>query len=28
LETHQKILGMTFPLHIAPRYDVSEMLEL
>jgi len=33
LETHRKILeqttlGRTLPLHIAPRYEVSEMLEL
>ena len=28
LETHRKILGTTLPLHIAPRYEVSEMLEL
>jgi len=28
LETHRKILGETLPLHIAPRYEVSEILEL
>jgi len=28
LETHRKILGDTLPLHIAPRFDVSEVLEL
>ena len=28
LETHRQILGESFPLHIAPRYGVSEMLEL
>ena len=28
LETHRNILGETLPLHIAPRFDVSEMLEL
>jgi phosphoribosyl 1,2-cyclic phosphodiesterase len=28
LATHRKILGATLPLHIAPRYEVSEMLEL
>jgi len=28
LETHRQILGTTFPLHIAPRYEVSEVLEL
>ena len=28
LETHRNILGETLPLHIAPRYEVSEMLEL
>jgi len=28
LETHRKILGETLPLHIAPRYEVSDMLEL
>ena len=28
LETHQKILGTTFPLHIASRYEVSDILEL
>jgi len=28
LETHRKILGETLPLHIAPRFDVSEVLEL
>jgi len=28
LETHRKILGETLPLHIAPRYGVSDMLEL
>jgi phosphoribosyl 1,2-cyclic phosphodiesterase len=28
LETHRKILGETLPLHIAPRYEVSEVLEL
>jgi len=28
LETHRRILGETLPLHIAPRYEASEMLEL
>jgi phosphoribosyl 1,2-cyclic phosphodiesterase len=28
LETHRRILGASLPLHIAPRYDVSEVLEL
>ena len=28
LETHRKILGETLPLYFAPRYNVSEMLEL
>jgi phosphoribosyl 1,2-cyclic phosphodiesterase len=28
LETHRKVLGETFPLHVAPRHDVSEVLEL
>jgi phosphoribosyl 1,2-cyclic phosphodiesterase len=28
LETHRRILGETFPLHIAPRYEVSDVLEL
>ena len=28
LETHRKVLGETLPLHIAPRFDVSEVLEL
>jgi phosphoribosyl 1,2-cyclic phosphodiesterase len=28
LATHRKVLGETFPLHIAPRYEVSEVLEL
>ena len=28
LETHRQILGSTFPLHVAPRYEVSEVLEL
>jgi phosphoribosyl 1,2-cyclic phosphodiesterase len=28
LETHRKILGDTLPLHIAPRFGVSEVLEL
>jgi phosphoribosyl 1,2-cyclic phosphodiesterase len=28
LETHRQILGESLPLHIAPRYEVSEMLEL
>jgi len=28
LATHRKILGETFPLYIAPRYEVSEVLEL
>ena len=28
LETHRKILGETLPLHIAPRYEVSDVLEL
>ena len=28
LETHRKILGETFPLYVASRYEVSEMLEL
>jgi phosphoribosyl 1,2-cyclic phosphodiesterase len=28
LETHRKILGDTLPLHIAPRFDVSDVLEL
>ena len=28
METHRKILGESLPLYIAPRYDVSEILEL
>jgi phosphoribosyl 1,2-cyclic phosphodiesterase len=28
LETHRRILGESLPLHIAPRFDVSEVLEL
>jgi phosphoribosyl 1,2-cyclic phosphodiesterase len=28
LETHRKILGKTLPLHIASRYEVSDVLEL
>jgi len=28
LETHRKILGETLPLHVASRYEVSEILEL
>ena len=28
LETHRQILGTKLPLHIAPRYEVSEILEL
>ena len=28
LATHRKILGETLPLYIAPRYEVSEVLEL
>jgi phosphoribosyl 1,2-cyclic phosphodiesterase len=28
LETHRQILGETFPLYIASRYDVSDILEL
>jgi len=28
LAAHRKILGETFPLHVASRYDISEVLEL
>jgi phosphoribosyl 1,2-cyclic phosphodiesterase len=28
LETHRRILGETLPLHVAPRYDMSDVLEL
>ena len=28
LETHRKILGESLPLHVAPRYEVSDILEL
>jgi phosphoribosyl 1,2-cyclic phosphodiesterase len=28
LETHRSILGETLPLHVAPRHEVSDVLEL
>lgn len=28
METHRTILGKSFPLHIAPRYEISDILEL